>query len=157
MVELDIRHFAFRFPKNSCHFVQEFSYHWLSPFHSWRYLLGSLQVLQGALGTIDQVCVRATAQNRTAEVQWSLGSREGSTSHGTVHMRRHRKTPRNTTSGTTYTRVAKFDVARSSVENVSIGNQCEYENKYNLYSFSKSCSTHLSNRILRVSVCRKPH
>ena len=29
------------------------------------------------------------------------------------------------------------------IERVSIGNECEYKNKYNLFSFSKSCSTHL--------------
>ena len=39
--------------------------------------------------------------------------------------------------------------------NVSIGNECEYENKYNLYSFSKSCSTYLSKRKIRVPVWRK--
>ena len=69
-VELHIRHFARHFAPFFCRFVQVFSCHCSSPFHSLRYLQGNLK---GALETNDRFCVRATAQNRMALGRWSLG------------------------------------------------------------------------------------
>lgn len=41
------------------------------------------------------------------------------------------------------------------LENVSTGNECAYENKYKLYSFSKCLFVYLVKRIIRIPVCRK--
>ena len=92
-MELHIQHFARHFVPFFCRFLRVFFCHWSSPFRSSRYLQGNLK---GALETNDRLCVRATAQNRKALGRWSLGWREGSTSHGRVHTLQQWKTPRNT-------------------------------------------------------------
>ena len=90
VVVLDTRHFV----RIVCRFVQVFSCYWSSSFHRLRRPLQGNR--KGVLRTNVWSCLRSTAQNRPAQGRWSLGGREGSTSHGRVHIQQHRKTPRNT-------------------------------------------------------------